>query len=134
MRSGALPLGGWGAAVLVIAGLSAAIFGLGTLPTLLLVAAGTAGIAVAAVAFLAERRSPRAAQHAAPELLLESSVATTALATGVVVTVAGAVALGEIVTGVGLGLAAIGAGGVVRERRAGRRLLARAHAGGEVRR
>ena len=132
MRSGALPLGGWGSAVLAIALMSAVVFGLGTLPMLLLVAAGTAGIAVAAVAFVAERRHPRSAHHTAPALLLESSVATTALATGVVVTVAGAVAIGETVTGFGVGLTALGVGGVVRERRAGRRLLAGAHAAGEA--
>lgn len=123
MRSGVIPLAGWGAAVVAVALLGTLVFGLDALPTALLAGGGALAILVGLAAFAAERRRPRADVHARPELRLEGSVATTALTVGLVLVLVGAAAVGPAIVGLGAGLAALGAGGVVRELRAGRRLL-----------
>ena len=123
MKSGVVPLVGWGVALAAVAALGLFVFGLGALPTALLAGAGALAVAAGLAALRAEGRRPRADAVGRPELLLEASVATTALATGVVVALVGAAAAGSAVLGLGLGLMLLGAGGIVRERRAGRRLL-----------
>ena len=123
MRSGVIPVAGWGAAVVAVALLGTIVFGLEVLPTALLAGAGTLAVVVGVAALTEERRRPRVDAGRRPELHLEGSVATAALATGVVLALVGAAAVGSAVLGLGAGLALVGAGGIVREVRAGRRLL-----------
>ncbi len=123
MRSGVIPLAGWGLAVVAVALVGTVGFGLASLPTALLAGAGGLAVAVGLAALGQERRRPRTESADRPELLLESSVATTTLATGVAVALVGVVAVGQAVLGLGIGLVALGAGGVARELRAGRRRL-----------
>ncbi len=123
MKSGVLPLAGWGASVIAVAVLGATVFGLQTLPTALLAGGGALSVAVGVAALGRERRRPRAVQAEEPELLVLGSVATSALAFGVVIALVGAAAVGPAVFGLGAGLVVLGAGGIVREQRAGRRML-----------
>lgn len=121
MRSGVIPLAAWGGTLVAVALLGTLAFGLEALPTALLAGAGVGSILVGLAALGGERRRPRNADRR--ELLLENSVATTTLAVGVVVALVGAAAAGPAVFGLGAGLMLLGAGGIVRELRAGRRLL-----------
>jgi hypothetical protein len=121
MSSGAIPLLGWGAALVAIALLGAGGFGLDALPALLLAGAGAAAIVTGAAAGAARRR--RAARAAEPELLLRSSVATLVLTAGAALAFVGAVVIGPGLLWPGLAFIVAGAGGLARERRAGGRLL-----------
>jgi hypothetical protein len=131
MRSGALPLLGWGTALIAIALLGALAFGLQALPALLLAGAGTACATTGAAAGVAERR--RARRSPVPELLLRSSAATLVLTVGVTLAFVGLVVVGPAVLWPGAWLVVAGAGGLARELRAGRRLEHRTRAHGSAR-
>ena len=113
MRTGALPLLGWGLGLAAVAVLGAAGFGLDLLPTLLLGGAGAATVALAGA--VAVTRRPRVAAGTG-----ELSLATTALAVGACAIVVGAGAAGAGFAAPGVLLVVLGAGGLVAERR-GRR-------------
>lgn len=120
MRTGVLPLTAWGAALVAIAVAGAAAAGLDLLPTLLLAGAGGAAVTTGLAAlWLARGPRPDA------ELVLQGSAATGVLVAGTTVALIGAVAGGPAFLYPGAGLAALGAGGIVREVIAGRRLLDR---------
>jgi len=118
VRSGVLPLTGWGIAVAAIAALGAAVFGLDLLPALLLAGAGACAAAAGVAAGIAGRRG----RADGPELVVRGSAATTVVVAGVACAVVGAAAAGPAFLWPGLGLIALGAGGLVREWRAGRRM------------
>jgi hypothetical protein len=120
MRSGATPLLGWGAALIVVALLGVLAFGLQALPTLLLAGAGAASITTGAAAGVAERR--RALRSPGPDLLLRSSAATLVLTVGATLAFVGLVVVGTALLWPGVWLAVAGTGGMVRELRAARRL------------
>jgi hypothetical protein len=120
MRSGALPLLGWGTALIAIALLGVTAFGLQALPASLLAGAGAACAAAGAAACVAERR--RARRSPGPDLLLRSSAATLVLTVGVTLAFVGLVVVGPAVLWPGVWLVVAGTGGLVRELRAGRRL------------
>jgi hypothetical protein len=119
MRSAAIPLAGWGAALVAIAIFGAAQYGLDLLPTLLLAGAGAAAIATGAAAWVAERRRARAR---GPELVVRSSAATLVLTFGATLAFVGAAFAGPGVMWPGVALVFTGAGGLLREHRAARRL------------
>jgi hypothetical protein len=116
----AIPLIGWGAFVIAIAIFGTVQYELDLLPTLLLAGAGAGAIATGAAAGMAERRRTR--RPAAPELLLRSSAATLVLTVGVTLLFVGAASVGPGVMWPGVGLMIAGAGGLLRETRAARRL------------
>ncbi|HEX8158357.1 MAG TPA: hypothetical protein VF526_13315 [Solirubrobacteraceae bacterium] len=122
MTSGALPLVGWGLALLAIALLGATVFDLGTLSTLLLAGGGAGSIGVGIAQAIAKRRRPRRAGE--PEMLLRSSVATLVLTAGLTLAFVGAVVVGPALLWPGIGFVVVGAGGLARELRATRRGLA----------
>jgi formate-dependent nitrite reductase membrane component NrfD len=118
VRSGAIPLAGWGLALVAIAVFGTAAYELDLLPTLLLAGAGAAAIAVGAVAGVTRRRG----EAREPELLVRSSAATLVLTFGVTLAFVGLSTVGPGVTWPGVGLMIAGAGGLLREARAARRL------------
>jgi hypothetical protein len=124
MRSGAIPLAGWGAALVAIAVLGAAAYGLDALPALLLAGAGAGAIAAGAAAGLAARRGGRRGAAREPELVLASSAATLVLTFGATLAFVGIATVGPGVLWPGVGLVVAGAGGLLREARAARRLRA----------
>jgi hypothetical protein len=126
MRSAAIPLAGWGAALVAIAIFGAVQYELDLLPTLLLAGAGAAAIAAGAAAGIAERRRVRAR---GTELVLRSSAATLVLTFGATLAFVGAAFVGPGVLWPGVALAVVGAGGLLRELRAERRLRRSALAG-----
>jgi hypothetical protein len=103
-----------------IAALGAAAFDLGTLPTLLLAGAGAGSVAVG----VATGSRPPWERRARRELLLTGSVPTLVLTFGVTVALVGAATTAPAFLWPGLLLLALGAGGIVREWRAERRVLA----------
>jgi hypothetical protein len=119
VRGPAIPLAGWGAALVAIALFGAVQYGLGLLPTLLLAGSGAGAIATGAAAGLAERRRAR---PRGPELVLRSSAATLVLTFGATLFFVGASFVGPGVMWPGVALVVMGAGGLVREHRAARRL------------
>jgi hypothetical protein len=123
VRSGLVPLVGWGVALMALSLFGALVFDLDALPAGLLAGAGALAVAAGLAAGVAERRRPRSEHYGDPEVLLLGSAATTAAVIGVAIAVVGATAGGPAFTWPGVGLAVIGAGGIVRERRATRRLL-----------
>jgi hypothetical protein len=118
VRSGAIPLVGWGLALVAIAVFGTAVYELDLLPTLLLAGAGAAAIALGAVAGVTRRRSGAGE----PELLVRSSAATLVLTFGATLAFVGLATVGPGVTWPGVGLMIAGAGGLLREARAARRL------------
>jgi hypothetical protein len=128
VRSGAAALLGAGAALVAIALLGALAFGLRVLPALLLAGSGTACAATGAVAVIAERR--RAGSLPRPDLLLHSSAATLVLTLGAALAFVGLVVVGPALLWPGVWLLVAGAGGLVRELRAARRLQHHAGEGG----
>jgi hypothetical protein len=125
VRSAAIPLAGWGALLVAIALFGTAQYGLDLLPTLLLAGAGAGAIGAGAAAWVAERRRP---PPGTPDVLLRSSAATLVLTFGATLAFVGAAFVGPGVMWPGVGLVVVGAGGVLRETRAARRL----RAGGET--
>jgi hypothetical protein len=117
--SAAIPLAGWGTALVAIALFGAAQYDLGLLPTLLLAGSGAAAIATGVAAGVAERRRAR---PRGPELVLRSSGATLVLTFGATLAFVGASFVGPGVMWPGVALIVIVAGGLVREHRAARRL------------
>jgi len=128
MRSGAVPLLGWGTALITIALLGTLGFGLQALPALLLAGAGAACATTGAAAAVAERHSAPG-----PDLLLRSSAATLVLTVGVALAFVGLVVVGPAVLWPGAWLTVAGVGGLVRELRAARRLRRGARAHGSTR-
>jgi formate-dependent nitrite reductase membrane component NrfD len=122
MKSAAIPLAGWGIALVAIAIFGAAQYDLGPLPTLLLAGAGAAAIAAGAAAGIVERRRTRARE---PELLVRSSAATLVLTFGATLAFVGFAFVGPGVLWPGVALVIAGAGGLLREHRAARRLAGR---------
>jgi hypothetical protein len=123
VKSGLTPLTGWGAALIAVSLFGVLVFDLDALPAGLLAGAGALSVCSGLVAGVAERRRPRNETYGDPEVLLLGSAATTAATVGVAIAVVGAAAGGPAFTWPGVGLAVIGLGGIVRERRATRRLL-----------
>jgi hypothetical protein len=123
----AIALIGWGAFVVAISVFGAAQYELDLLPALLLAGAGTGAIAAGAAAGVAERR--RARRASGPDLLLRSSAATLVLTFGATLAFVGAASVGPGVMWPGVALAVTGAGGLLRETRAARRLRRAAAAG-----
>jgi hypothetical protein len=121
VSSGALPLIGWGLALIAIAIFGATVFGLDPLPALLLAGAGATCIAVAGATQVAAGRRPAAAVGT-PDLLLRSSAATLVVTVGVTLAFVGALIVAPALLWPGNGLIVIGAAGLVRELRAQRRL------------
>ncbi len=119
-----LPLGGWGLGLLALTLLGVLAFGLELLPAALLGGAGAAILLTGLGAAVAERRAPRHKSHAEHQLLLSGSAATVVLAMGVTIALVGLVGAGAGYFWPGIGLSVLGAGGIVREVLAGRRLLA----------
>jgi hypothetical protein len=117
--SAAIPLAGWGTALVAIALFGAAQYDLGLLPTLLLAGSGAAAIATGAAAWVAERGRLR---PRGPELVVRSSAATLVLTFGATLAFVGVAFVGPGVMWPGVALVVIGAGGLVREHRAARRL------------
>jgi hypothetical protein len=120
MSSAALPLAGWGAFVVAIALFGTAQYELDLLPTLLLAGTGVAAIATGAVAAVLERRATR--DRARRELVLRSSAATLVLTFGATLAFVGVAFVGAGVMWPGVALVVVGAGGLLRETRAARRL------------
>jgi hypothetical protein len=142
MRAGALPLVLCGLALLLVVVLGVAVWSLDALPAGLLAGAGAAAVLTGAGAGLAARRGrvPAQDEPLGVEVLPRSSVATVAVASGLTLALVGSVA-GQAILWPGVGVLALGIGGLVREQRAARRLLrgdggalsaavARAQAGG----
>jgi len=123
MRTGLVPIAGWGAALIGITLLGVLVFGLEALPAALLASAGAGAVLSGLVVGLLGRRRPRQLTDGTPRLLVESSLATFAVAAGFVVALVGAGAVGSAFLWPGLGLMALGLGGLVRERRAARAVL-----------
>jgi hypothetical protein len=121
VNSGALPLAGWGLAVVAIAAFGAAQYELDLLPTLLLAGAGAAATALGAWAGIAGRRR-RGAAAGEPELLVRTSAATLVLTFGATLAFVGLTTVGPGVMWPGVGLMVAGLGGLLREARAARRL------------
>jgi hypothetical protein len=119
MSSAAVPLAGWGAALVAIAIFGAAQYELDLLPTLLLAGAGAGAIAAGVAAAVADRRRARPGEA---ELLLRSSAATLVLTFGATLAFVGAAFVGPGVMWPGVALVVTGAGGLLREMRAERRL------------
>jgi hypothetical protein len=117
VRTGWLPLCGWGLALVLLAVFGTAVFGLDTLPTLIWAGAGAACIATGGLAWLGRRRGPER-----PAVVVDSSFATVAVATGITMTLCGAAAVGTAVLWPGVGVTVLGLAGLVRELRAARRL------------
>ncbi len=122
MRSGAIPLAGWGLALVAIAIFGAAQYELDLLPTLLLAGAGAGAIAAGLAAGVAGRRRGRRAEE---ELLLRSSAATLVLTFGATLAFVGAASVGPGVMWPGVALLIVGGGGLLRETRAARRVRRR---------
>jgi hypothetical protein len=122
VRSAAIPFAGWGAALVAIAILGTAQYDLDLLPTLLLAGSGAAAMTAAAAAWIAERRRAPARR---PELVLRSSAATLVLTFGATLAFVGAAFVGAGVAWPGVALVVVGAGGLLREHRAARRLAGR---------
>lgn len=123
MRTGLIPLCAWGTGVAGLALLGVLVFGLDALPASLLGGAGVCGILSGLVAGWLGRRRERPLAGGTPRLLVDSSLATFAVAAGFVVALVGAGAAGQAFLWPGLGLMALGLGGLVRERRAARTVL-----------
>jgi hypothetical protein len=109
VRSGALPLAGWGAALLAIDLLGVLVFDLAALPASLLAAAGVGSLLLAAVT---AARPP----HPGEAVQLESPGTTIACA-GAAIAVLGASAGGPAFTWPGVGIALAGLAVVAGERR-----------------
>ena len=124
MRSGLLPLAGWGLGLLALTLLGVLAFGLELLPAALLGGAGAAILLTGLGAVAAEHLAPRHRTHDEPQLLLSGSAATAVLAVGVAIALVGLVSAGRGYFWPGVGLSVLGAGGIGREVLAGRRLLA----------
>jgi len=130
VRTGAIVLCGWGAALIGVAALGVLVFGLDALPAALLGSAGAASVASGVVAGVLGRCRARPLTDEAPRLLVDSSLATFALVAGFVNAVVGAGAVGASFFWPGVGLMALGAGGLVRERLATRRVMRDLERGG----
>ena len=94
-------------------------------PPLLLAGAGAAAAALGLAAGAAEHRRPHEAGDGEPEVVLTASAATTVATVGVAIATVGWAAGGPAYLWPGVGIAVAGLGGIVRERRAVRRLLER---------
>jgi len=125
VRSGATTLMLWGLGLLLVVVLGVTVFDLAALPADLLAGAGGAALLTGAGAALGARpdRLPAQDEPGGVEVLPRTSFASVAVAFGVTVALVGAV-IGQALLWPGIGVIALGAGGLVREQRAARRLLA----------
>ena len=121
MNSAAIPVAGWGAALIAVAMFGTAQFELDLLPTLLLAGAGAGALVAGLAAGIAGRRRRRP-HGGEQELLLRSSAATLVLTFGATLAFVGVAAVGPGVLWPGVALVVVGAGGLLRETRAARRL------------
>jgi len=124
VRTGALPLMLWGLGLVVVVVLGVTVWDLSALPADLLAAAGVAAMLTGAGSWLSTRagRTPPLEEPEGTEVLPRTSLATVALACGLTLVVVG-LALGQALLWPGVGVVALGAGGLLRERLAARRLL-----------
>lgn len=124
MRTGGVPLAAWGLALIAVSALGRLAFGLASLPTLLLAGAGAAAVLLGVVLLVtaARRRSPPAAGDARvdPDVSLSAVLA----AVGATLALVGVAAGGAAFFWPGIGMIALGGGGLVRETLAGRAELA----------
>lgn len=121
MRSGVIPIAGWGLVIGGIDLIGLLVFDLDLLPTLLLGGAALACVLWGLGYGYAERFSPR--RNDARELLVEGSATTTVATAGFSLAIIGAAFAGPAFFWPGVGLFVVGIGGLVRELRASRELL-----------
>ncbi len=131
MRTGLVPLAAWGAGLIAIALLGRLAFGLTVLPTLLLAGAGAASAATGVASTVTRRRADRPAPGDGPHLNAELSLSSVATAAGGSLALVGISAGGEAFFWPGMGLAVLGAMGILRETLAARRELAALNDGGQ---
>jgi hypothetical protein len=108
----------------VVVVLGVTVWDLSALPADLLAAAGVAAMLTGAGSWLSTRagRTPPLEEPEGTEVLPRTSLATVALACGLTLVVVG-LALGQALLWPGVGVLALGTGGLLRERLAARRLL-----------
>lgn len=123
MRTGLVPLASWGIALIAIALLGWLVFGLSTLPTALLAGAGAASAVTGAASASARRGRTPMRSAGGIEVDTDLSLATVALAAGGTLALVGVGAAGAAFFWTGLGLAVLGAGGMLRETVAARQEL-----------
>lgn len=110
MRTGALPLIGWGLGVAAVGALGALTFGLSTLGTLLFVVAGASAAVTGLWAGWRGRRQARAGEGPRAETLPDLSMPTVAATVGATVAVIGLAGVGETFVWPGLGLLVLALG------------------------
>lgn len=125
MKTGWLPVTGWGAAIVALAVFGTLVFDLGTLPTLLWAGAGALCMLFGLWAWVAGRR-PRPGTDGEPQVVIDLSMASLTVAVGVTLMLTGAAAIGPAVFWPGVGVTVLGLGGIAREVRASREALRRA--------
>lgn len=124
MRTGLVPLASWGIALIVIALMGRLVFGLTALPTLLLAGAGAGSVGTGVASSFTRRRRAKRPSEEGPHMDPELSLSAVAVAAGGSLALVGVGAGGAAFFWPGLGLAALGAGGLMRETLAGREELA----------
>lgn len=107
MRTGALPVTGWGLGVVAVALFGTLAYGLNTLPTLLLAGSGAGAVAIGLWAGWSGRREARAGGRARTEALADLSMPTVAATAGLTVALVGLGGAGETFLVPGLGLCAL---------------------------
>ncbi len=122
MSTGVAPVTAWGGILLVVTALGVLVFGLDWLPALLLGTAGAGAALTGIVTGFAGRRGGDAPGPVGPSVSPDSSLASVLVPIGGALALVGSV-LGTAFLWPGVGLMALGFGGVVRELRAARRRL-----------
>lgn len=122
MRTGALPVAGWGLGLVAVAVFGTLAYGLSTLPTLLLAGAGAGAVAIGLWAGWSGRREARAGGPRRSEALPDLSMPTLAATAGLTVALVGLAGAGEIFLWPGLGLFALALAGIARDLVAARRV------------
>lgn len=123
MRTGGVPLAAWGLALIAVSGLGRLAFGLAWLPTLLLAGAGAAAVLLGVVLLVpaARRRSsPAGDARLDPDISLSAVL----VAVGATLALVGVAAGGAAFFWPGIGMIALGGGGLARETLAARAELA----------
>lgn len=125
MRTGALPVTGWGLGVVAVAVFGTLAYGLDTLPTLLLAGSGAGAVAIGLWAGWSGRREARAAGPRRSEALPDLSMPTVAATAGLTVALVGLGGGGGTFLWPGLGLFALALAGLARDLVLARRLRGR---------
>jgi hypothetical protein len=117
VKTGALPVMAWGLALVLVAVLGIVVWDLPALPADLLLGAGGAAILTGAGSWLAARTGAGGGMDTLPA----TSFSTVLVACGVTLAVVG-LAIGQAFFWPGVGMVALGLGGLIGEHRAARRL------------